>query len=79
MGGSRADSAARVSKVVCPALVVMGTKDSDFPDPAAEAQWIADTLGGPARIEMIDGAGHYPMADTVDTTADVITAFLKEI
>ncbi len=79
MGGSRADSATRVSKVACPALVVMGTKDSDFPDPAAEARWIADTLGGPARIEMIDGAGHYPMADTVDTTADVVTAFLKEI
>ncbi|QUQ71440.1 alpha/beta fold hydrolase [Kutzneria sp. CA-103260] len=79
MGGSRADSAARVSKVIAPALVVMGTKDSDFPDPAAEARWIADTLGGPARIEMIDGAGHYPMADSVDATADVITAFLKEV
>ncbi|MFI9388914.1 alpha/beta fold hydrolase [Kutzneria sp. NPDC052558] len=79
MGGSRADSAARVSRVACPALVVMGAKDSDFPDPAAEARWIADTLGGPARVEMIDGAGHYPMADSVDTTADVITAFLKEV
>jgi len=79
MGGSRADIAARVSKVACPTLVVMGTKDSDFPDPAAEARWIADTLAGPARVEMIDGAGHYPMADTVDATVDVITAFLKEV
>lgn len=79
MGGSRADIAARVPAVTCPALVVMGTKDSDFPDPAAEARWIADSLGGPADIEMIDGSGHYPMADTPDATAAVITAFLKEV
>jgi pimeloyl-ACP methyl ester carboxylesterase len=79
MSGSRADIAARLPEVTCPALVVMGTKDSDFPDPAAEARWIADGLGGSARVEMIDGAGHYPMADTPDATAAVITAFLKEV
>ena len=79
MGGSRADSAARLPRVQCPTLVVMGSKDSDFPDPAAEARWIADNLGGPATIEMIDGAGHYPHADTPDTTAALITTFLKEV
>jgi pimeloyl-ACP methyl ester carboxylesterase len=79
MGGSRADIAARLSQVACPALVVMGTKDSDFPDPAAEAKWIAGNLGGPATIEMIDDAGHYPHADTPDVTAAAITAFLKEV
>ncbi|EWM16328.1 alpha/beta fold hydrolase [Kutzneria sp. 744] len=79
MGGSRADTAARVPRVTCPALVVMGTKDSDFPDPAAEARWIADTLGGPATVEMVDGSGHYAMTDTPDTTAAAITAFLKEV
>lgn len=76
MSGSRAGIATRVPRVTCPALVVMGTKDSDFPDPAAEARWIADTLGGPAGIEMIDGAGHYPMADTPDAT---VTTFLEEV
>ena len=79
MAGSRAETAARLPEVRCPALVVMGTKDSDFPDPAEEARWIAEKLGGPATVEMIDGAGHYPMADTPDTTAAAITAFLKEV
>jgi pimeloyl-ACP methyl ester carboxylesterase len=79
MGGSRSDIAALAPAVTCPALVVMGTKDSDFPDPAAEAQWIATTLGGPATVEMIDGAGHYPMCDTPEATAAAVTTFLKEV
>jgi pimeloyl-ACP methyl ester carboxylesterase len=79
MGGSRSDIAARAPRVACPTLVVMGSKDSDFPDPAAEARWIADTVGGPATVEMVDGAGHYPMTDTPDATAAAITAFLKEV
>lgn len=39
------DSAeARLGDVSAPTLVVMGEQDPDFPDPRAEADWIAQTL-----------------------------------
>ncbi len=43
-----------------PTLVVMGAEDPDFPDPAAEAQWIAEQLDG--ETVLVDEAGHYPHA-----------------
>jgi hypothetical protein len=38
--------------------VVMGSRDPDFPDPAEEGKIVANHTGG--RLELIDGAGHYP-------------------
>ena len=35
---------ARLADVTAPALVVMGEQDPDFPDPRAEADWIARAL-----------------------------------
>lgn len=63
---------ARTASVTTPALVVMGTRDPDFPDPAAEARLIADRLGG--DVVMIDGAGHYPQAEFPAETAAAIRA-----
>lgn len=51
---------ARLGEVAAPTLVVMGDRDPDFKDPAAEAAWIADRLNG--RVVMVPGAGHYPHA-----------------
>jgi pimeloyl-ACP methyl ester carboxylesterase len=65
---------ARMPSVTTPALVIMGTKDPDFPDPAAEAKLIAGRLRG--EVVMIDDAGHYPQAECPEPTAAAILAFV---
>jgi pimeloyl-ACP methyl ester carboxylesterase len=65
---------ARTPSVTTPALVIMGTRDPDFPDPAAEATLIAGRLHG--EVVMIDGAGHYPQAEFPVPTAEAILAFV---
>ncbi|MGL4178034.1 MAG: alpha/beta fold hydrolase [Dermatophilaceae bacterium] len=62
--------------VTAPALVVMGTGDPDFPDPAAEARLTAERLGGDARVLIVDGAGHYPHTDTPDEVGPAVAEFL---
>ena len=54
-------------------LVVMGTKDPDFPDQQAEADFITAHLGG--RIAMIPGAGHYPQNEFPELTTPEIVRF----
>lgn len=73
----RSDAAieARLGDVQAPVLVVMGTHDPDFPDPAEEARAIADATGG--SVEMIEGAGHYPHQERPDATYEAIAAFVK--
>jgi pimeloyl-ACP methyl ester carboxylesterase len=61
-------------RVSCPVLVLMGTKDPDFTDPAAEARWIAEQLSGKAA--MVDGAGHYPPAEYPAESAAAVLPFL---
>lgn len=63
--------------VRCPALVLMGGQDPDFPDPALVAGRQAEALN--ARKVMIDGAGHYPMAEFPQATADALLPFLHEV
>ncbi|MFJ2863047.1 alpha/beta fold hydrolase [Kitasatospora sp. NPDC087314] len=63
--------------VRCPALVVMGSKDPDFPKPEVVADRQAAALG--ARKVMIEGSGHYPMADNPQATADALLSFLAEL
>ena len=72
MGADVAVSAARFTEVRTPALVIMGTRDPDFPSPRDEADLIAQRLGG--RVVMIDGAGHYPQAEYPAETATAILA-----
>ena len=56
--GPKTASEERISRVQAPSLVVMGTKDPDWPEPAAEARWIAEELS--AELLLVEGAGHYP-------------------
>ncbi len=56
-----------------PVLVVMGTGDVDFPDPAAEARWIQQRLGG--EVLLIDGAGHHPHVEHPGRVAAAVLAF----
>ncbi len=69
------DPAAELSAIHVPTLVVMGTKDPDFPDPAAEAATVAGLLHG--SVDMIDGAGHYPHAEMPDATNPAIVSFIQ--
>ena len=68
------DAAAEALKsVTAPTLVIMGDADPDFPDPAAEAQWIADQLKG--TVLMVPESGHYPQAQRPDLVAPAVEAF----
>ena len=67
---------ARIPNVHAPVLVVMGTKDSDFSDPAAEADWVATHLHG--KKLMVDGAGHYPHVEYPDIVAPAVIEFINE-
>ncbi len=80
MGRSKAvDAAAQLANVRCPALVVMGRNDPDWPDPEAEAAAIVGLLpAGLGRYEMIENAGHYPHAQYPQQVADALLPFLAE-
>ena len=67
----------RLSQVHLPTLVVMGTRDPDFKDPQAEAEWVAAQLGGACR--MVEGAGHYPQSEMPETTGPWIVEFLRTL
>jgi pimeloyl-ACP methyl ester carboxylesterase len=71
------DAEQAIPQVRCPALVLMGAKDPDFPDPAAEARTQASLLRGQAVV--IDGAGHYPMSEFPGRTAEALLPFLKNV
>lgn len=68
---------ARLGDVKAPTLVVMGDQDPDFPDPRAEAQWIAEKLHGEAV--MVPDAGHYPQSQRPDVTAPAVLRFLATL
>ena len=61
---SHAPAEARLGDVRASTLVVMGERDADFPDLAAEAHLIADRLRG--RVVIVPDAGHYPRRSTRD-------------
>lgn len=63
--------------VRCPALVLMGTEDPDFPDPELVADRQAAALNG--RKVMIEGGGHYPMAGHPQAVAAALLPFLAEV
>lgn len=74
---SRAETEAILDRVRVPALALFGTKDPDFPDPAAEARLIADRTGG--EIALIEGAGHYPQVEFPEQVAGHIASFSKAL
>jgi pimeloyl-ACP methyl ester carboxylesterase len=68
---------AALPKVTAPALVVMGEKDPDFPDPTAEAHLTAERLGGEADVNLVEGAGHYPHAERPAVVSPAVVDFLS--
>ena len=74
-----ADAGAQLPSIGCPALVIMGTLDPDFADPRAEGDAIVAAMPtGLGAVAMVNGAGHYPHAQSPDEVAAIVTPFLKE-
>ena len=74
-----ADAGAQLPNVSRPALVIMGTLDPDFADPRVEGDAIAAAMpAGLGTVAMVDGAGHYPHAQSPGEVAALVIPFLKE-
>jgi pimeloyl-ACP methyl ester carboxylesterase len=76
MGATPEENRERLAEVRCPALVVMGTRDGDFPDPTAEARLVTERLAPRGTLKLVDGAGHYPHVEMPEVTAAALLAFL---
>jgi len=64
---------AQLGAITAPALVVSGERDEYIP--ATFAQPYADALGGPARVDIVSEAGHWPWVDR-PAVVDTVTRFL---
>ena len=65
----------RLEAVRCPALVVWGAEDPYVP--LAFAHAYARALGGPVRVEEVEGASHWPWLDRPEVVA-LVAGFLLE-
>jgi pimeloyl-ACP methyl ester carboxylesterase len=72
-----AEAAARVAAVDVPALVVMGERDPDWKDPAAEARWVAGAVRGETLL--VPDAGHYPMTEYPEIVNPAVVAFADRV
>ena len=68
---------ARLGEVRQPTLVVMGERDPDFGDPAAEAAWIAERLR--AEVLLVPDTGHYPHAERPDVVNPALLRFCASV
>jgi pimeloyl-ACP methyl ester carboxylesterase len=74
-----ADAGAQLPNIRCAALIIMGSLDPDFADPRAEGEAIVAAMpAGLGTVAMVDGAGHYPHAQSPDQVAALVIPFLKE-
>jgi pimeloyl-ACP methyl ester carboxylesterase len=74
---SHAPVEARLADVHAPSLVVMGERDPDFTDPAAEARLIAERLG--SEVVIVPEAGHYPQAEYPEIVTPAVLEFLNRV
>lgn len=74
---SHAPVEARLDEVRAPTLVIMGSADPDFPDPAAEARMVAERLDG--DVLLVPNAGHYPQAEYPEVVSPAVAEFLGRV
>ena len=74
VGLSKAETTAIIPSVRVLALVVMGTKDADFPDAISEAHWLSEQLG--AECLIVEGAGHYPHTEMPEQVTPRLLSFI---
>ncbi len=81
MFASHAAVEPRLADVKAPALIVVGSRDPDFPDPVREAQLMAEKLTNAARkqVQVIEGAGHYPHAEKPEQVLAALLPFLQSL
>ncbi|HEY5201573.1 MAG TPA: alpha/beta hydrolase [Acidothermaceae bacterium] len=71
------DAGAQLANVRCPVLIIEGSADPDWADPRAEGDGIiADLPVGLGELAVIDGAGHYPHAQTPNEVIALSVPFL---
>ncbi|MDU0290522.1 alpha/beta hydrolase [Saccharothrix longispora] len=71
------DAGARLGDIRCPALVVEGSLDPDWTDPRAEGEGVVAAMPpGLGRVEVVEGAGHYPHVQFPAEVTASILAFL---
>lgn len=76
-GTDPSDAGAQLPNVKCPVLVVEGSLDPDWADPRAEGEKIvADLPSGLGELAVIEGAGHYPHAQTPEELLALALPFL---
>jgi pimeloyl-ACP methyl ester carboxylesterase len=63
-----AEAGTALGAITCPALVVWGERDPYID--ASFAGKYAEALGGPARVHVATGAGHWPWLDAPDIVTD---------
>jgi pimeloyl-ACP methyl ester carboxylesterase len=72
-----ADAGEQLAHVACPVLIIQGSLDPDWADPRAEGEKVlADLPAGLGELAVIDGAGHYPHAQTPDEILALARPFL---
>jgi pimeloyl-ACP methyl ester carboxylesterase len=62
-----------LSSIRAPALIIWGDRDRDVPRSSMEI--MARGIGG-ARLEVLEGAGHFPFVDMPDRFAHLVRGFL---
>lgn len=68
----------RLGGLTCPTLVCVGELDPVTPVDAARG--IVDALSpGIGRLEVIEGAGHFPWLDAHDGFWSVVTSFVTRV
>ncbi|MGW4200393.1 alpha/beta fold hydrolase [Streptomyces sp. NPDC004726] len=73
------DAGAALPGIQCPALVIEGGLDPDWPDPRAEGEAIvAEMPRGLGRLEVIEEAGHYAHVQFPAEIAESILAFIPQ-
>jgi pimeloyl-ACP methyl ester carboxylesterase len=77
--GQHAETTPALGAVRVRALVVMGGADPDFPDPAAEARFTAEALGGGADVLVVEGIGHYPQAEAPEIVGPAVAEFVRKV
>ena len=74
------DAGEQLGNVTCPVLVVQGTLDPDWASPLAEGEGIVAALpDGVGRLQMIEGAGHYPHVQFPEQVAAAMLTFLDSV
>jgi len=73
------DAGAALAAIRCPALVIEGSLDSDWPNPQAEGNTIVAAMPpGLGQVVVIDGAGHYAHTQFPAQVMAVLQPFLKD-